>query len=449
MTKKLMLHVGPGRTGTTWLWDTIIKNKLYNQTVKVNHSKNFLEYVHKLLTYQTEDPQTQKLMQKATLAINLATKEDLPMYIMNQFCRQGPIDQSVLDKQKYAECCELFGDRLWQSSSRSQDMTEWNKWYSSHSIQQASLICSYMGLLTVMDQVGHIIPHLTDHLPDHTPYIGSEMNSKHIALKMGLWENDLDWKQSDLWELRLVPNWSRLEGAHHPDDSERTVLSGNMQQGAWRFPVQRFNGEASVDHYLNTWLPSQQQFTLDCVHSLCAQYDQVVVVVGLRNVQQQQHSHNTLMSRVFHHDIMNSFVPTNTAQQQKLELAAERDIRVFSLMNQHRHRITDAGADEIRHFYKHATNQSQYSTLEHLATHQLPSNCELRTYDFDQLADADYVSEIFAEILPSNIRELNNFGEKSFSTAEHNTVMPLQPSQIPPSNPKLLKRNQTALEAFQ
>ena len=438
MSRNLMLHVGPPRVGTTWLWDLIINNKLYNSTVKLNHSHNQLEFLHKVNTATPQNDQQRDLLAVYQFAINMCMKEDLPMYSINQQCMvpgTGPRG-AVLDRDKYIEMEQLFRNKL-SISSQFETSRELMQWYSKLTPQHSSIVNSYAALAPMIQAFHSVMPHTTDHVS--TERITNYENNIYNAIKFGEPGVDSDWEQRDVWELRMVPNWCRLEAPHQLDDAPRTVLTSDPQMGCMRYNVDKFNGTASVEDYITNWLPAQQQYVLDCVNALSSQYDRVIVIIGLRDPTEQYVSRLNLASRVFHHKIMRSPQAAKRRSEQ-LQYASVHDIRIHSLMNMHRNSISNASRDAVRYYYHNCVTQSTYAQLRRLSEpHSVPVNCEIRTYHQHLLSDSDYVNTIFAEILPDDVHHLNNFGEKSFASSQEN--LSLQSDQYPPVNHRLLAEN--------
>ena len=437
MSRNLMLHVGPARVGTTWLWDLIIQNKLYNSTVKLNHSQAHLDFLHNVNTAEPQTEQQMQLLAAYQFALNMSMKEDLPMYSISQQCMvpgTGPRG-AVLDTKKYCELEQLFRNRLSLACEHADTLMQW---YSGLTPQHNSIVNSYAATAAIVQAFHSVMPETTSHVCAQR----AQQLGIYNAIKFGDAVHDSDWEQRDVWELRLVPNWRRLEAAHNLDDAPRTVASNDVQLGCLRFNVDQFNGTASMEDYLTNWLPAEQQYVLDQVNSLCSQYDKVIVVIGLRDPTEQYVSRLNLSSRMFHHRIMRN-PQLSKRKPEQLEYAAQHDIRIHSLMNMHRNSITNASRDAVRYYYHNCVTQAGYAHLQLLSDSTLTApNCEVRTYHQNKLNQPEYVKEIFTEIIPQNCDSLNNFGEKSF--ASDDVSIKLQSPQYPPINQQLLNASKAA-----
>jgi hypothetical protein len=441
-----MLHLGPARTGTTWLWDLIIDNKLYNKTVKINQSQHWLDFIHNIRSATPQTDQQKQLLDFSAFTLNIITKEDVAMFLMFQQCLlPGGVRGAVLDKEKFIQNEQLYRNRL----ARQCELGTWEnikQWINHLPIQQSSLVHTAPFMSPVTEGYKWAMPEVTSHISDQR--IKEHDHSVYHALRAADPELDHDWEQRDLWEIRLVPAWRRLGALeispgsqmHAVDDSPRTFVSENGYLGLLRFNVDWANGEASIDDYFTNWLPAEQQQLKDQIECLCSQYDKVKVVIGLRDPRARYLSQMGMQSRVFHTKIIGDARGPKYQSppdiEQKLEFAEHNDIRITSLMNHHRNNLTNALRDEIRAFYRLCANTASYSQFDKLIDDELPHNCELVAYETERLNDKQYVKGIFGEILPDDLDTLNNFGEKQLASAD----WPLLPHHQPPINQRMLDR---------
>ena len=454
MSRNLMLHLGPARTGTTWLWDLIIDNQLYNKTVKINQSQNWLDFIYKIRSTAPITSQQKQLHDFSAFTLNIITKEDVAMFLMFQQCLlPGGVRGAVLDKEKFIQYEQLYRSRL----ARQCELGTWSeiKKYVDHlPLQQSALVHTAPFMSPVTEAYNFAWPEITSHISQER--IKQHDHSTYHALRAADPELDGDWEQRDLWEIRLVPAWRRLGALeispgtqiHAIDDSPRTFVSENGYLGLLRFNVDWANGEASIDDYLTNWLPAEQQQLLDQIECLCSQYDKVKVVIGLRDPKTRYLSQLAMQSRVFHTKIIGDARGPKYQNppdiEQKLEFAASNDIRITSLMNHHRNKISNALRDEIRAFYRLCANTASYCQFDLLIQNTLPHNCEVVAYETDRLGDKQYVKDIFGEILPDDMDTLNNFGEKQLASAD----WPLLPHHHPPINNRLLEQMNISYRAL-
>ena len=447
MNRNLMLHLGPARTGTTWLWDTIIDNQLYNKTVKVNHSQDWLDFIYKIRNTTPSNDQEKYLLDAWLFTLNIVTKEDTPMYLAGQrsLLSDTGMRGGVLDKERYIELEQLYRNKL----STQTQLGTWSKieqWINKLPPVESNMVQSFARLAPLLSAFHYVLPHTTSHLSEEK--IQSRNSSIFHALKSPTPEVDGDWEQRELWELRLMPSWRgvlRDLGVTFDfsnDDSVETIATGSAYLCNTKFNVDKQNGQASIDDYLENWLPAEQQQLLDQAHCLSSQYDKVKLVIGMRDPAARYASQLGLDSRVFHTHIINDIKQkkiTKTKDLEKLlrdlEYAEHNDIRITSLMNVHRNKISNALRDEIRYYYLWCMSHASYCHFDRLLDEgALPSNCELVIYDVDRLHDKQYVKSIFSEIMPDDMDSLINFGKKSLASAD----WPLLPHQQPPPNRKLL-----------
>jgi hypothetical protein len=415
--------------------------------VKVNHSKDWLDFIYKIRNATPANDQQKQLLDAMLFTLNIVTKEDTPMYLLGQrsLTSSTGLQGGVLDKQKYIELEQLYRNRL---STQSQ-LGTWSKmehWINTLPPVQSNIVQSFAKMAPVIAAFHHVLPHTTSHLSKDK--IQTCNNSIFHALKSPTPEVDGDWEQRELWELRLMPSWRgvlRDLGVSYDfssDDSVKTIATGSPYLCSTKFNVDAQNGQASIDDYIDNWLPAEQQQLLDQIHCLSSQYDKVKVVIGMRDPEARYKSQLGLDSRVFHTKIIDRFKQSKilkTKDIEKLlrdiEYAEQNDIRITSLKNVHRNRITNALRDEIRYYYLWCMTHASYCHFDRLLDNgALPPNCELTIYDTDRLQDKQYVKSIFSEIMPDDMDSLNNFGKKSLANAD----WPLLPHQQPPINKKLL-----------
>jgi len=373
LLNKLILHLGPTRTGTTYIWRLIVENNLLDK-VKLNIPSEQIRLLHYLRSELDEN-------NVSLIQFEGAIKEDQTLIELINVCNSKHPGEKTLDVDR------------------------WNKffywWY--HKIDNISNINAQSA---IGNQLNIITPYATSNLLDHFKELEKQLyqqNFRNDTLTWGLPSDYKNFTNNPAPQLLILPNLVLCElGWQHVNKGVGGFQSGSGGRG--QFDVSRYNGVVTVDDMIK-WIPYRQKLLQDVITQLSLCYDQVVLCTVLRDPVER------IQSWV---SIKQSFVQHESRLADTIQGIADSSCN------------SDNG-DVMRNWMNNImTTYFDYPVLSSLFTNKLPDNVTVRVMQYTDLNSAEQLNRFMPEIFSQDCDQLNGFNRAVFKsyyakTAELNT----------------------------
>ena len=367
---KLILHLGPTRTGTTYIWRLIVENNLLDK-VKLNIPSEQIRLLHYLRSELDEN-------NVSLIQFEGAIKEDQTLIELINECNSKHPSEKTLDVDR------------------------WNKFFYwwFHKIDNIS------NKSAIGNQLNIITPYATSNLLDNFKELEKQLyqqNFRNDTLTWGLPSDYKNFTNNPAPQLLILPNLVLCElGWQHVNKGVGGFQSGSLGRG--QTDVSRYNGVVTVDDMIK-WIPYRQTLLLDVINQLSLHYDQVVLCTVLRDPVER------IQSWV---SIKQSFV--------------QHESRLADTI----HGIADSSCNsdnvDVMHNWMNniMTTYFDYPVLSSLFTNKLPDNVTVRVMQYTDLNSAEQLNRFMPEIFSQDCDQLKGFNRPVFKsyypkTAELNT----------------------------
>ena len=283
--KKLILHLGPVRTSTTYIYSVLLANDLINKTVCINipHAQT----------------QLYRDLEQQAAWIN----SNLPLFKIFQFCAEVKEDQSFikmvnhstqghflsprLNSEKFSDLLEFWLNRLFEQpfnpahSISTQEINKWNN--TTNGWAKRDLMNNQI--------THHDLNAFTQILPPNLAQTYSD-----ITLRTATQQDKEAMLDPDIPLLVCVPLlvtskmlWAR-----------RAFGVGGYEKNSMtdQWDVSRFNGTVHQESVTQS-IPHYQQWLKQIIHALCERFEQVTVCVGQRDPAERMNSYHRYVKRAF------------------------------------------------------------------------------------------------------------------------------------------------------
>lgn len=283
--KKLILHLGPARTSTTYLYSVLMANDLINKTVCINipHAQTQLYRDLEQQVTMMDDPQLLFKVYQFCAEV----KEDQSFTKIVNHSTHGHMLSPKLDSEKFSDLLEFWLNRLFEqpiNPSHSANKDEIHRWNNTtHGWAKRDLMNNQIS--------HHDLSEFSKLLPPQLAQTYSD-----ISLRTATQRDKEVMMDPQIPLLVCLPTLttSRMLWQHKGVGVGGYVK--NSMSGQW--DVSRFNGTVHQDS-VTQCIPQYQQWLKQIIHALCERFEQVTVCVGQRDPAERMNSYHRYVKRAF------------------------------------------------------------------------------------------------------------------------------------------------------
>ena len=367
---KLILHLGPTRTGTTYIWRLLTENDMLFNKVKLNIPSEQIRLLNYARTrLQAGDP---------------------GLYQLEHGIKE---DHTLIDLINAANSSHPSEKKL--------NIDRWNKLFYWWKLKLNNIRDS------AYNQIGNklnvITPFSTSNPLNCFPELEKELLEQfdNNTLIWGLpedYENFINNPSPQLlMSLNLVlqdRSWANVQ------QGVGGFQRGNI--GSSQFDVTRYNGTVTVDDLIE-WIPARQQLLLDVIEQLSLHYDELVLCIALRDPVQR------IQSWI-------SFLKTRAEFNPSIK-------NIITGLDQHSCQTDNP--DIMRNWINNIiSTYLDYPVLSSLFTNKLPDTVTVRTILHSDLNTPEKLHNFLPEFFDADCGHLKGFNTPVLRSAfEKNTPL--------------------------
>ena len=397
---KLYIHLGAPRTATSYLWDLVIRNDLHHNTVRLNTANElirFTQHLNSLAPIRCANPQAVTRMQQF---ISLAVKEDQTFLNLLSYVNSGHPSQMKFNSDMWHKLYPRWQNKFHSDTKKTIDQLG----------NRADIISSHTGYDFV-----HSMEYLT----------GEQFGD--YSSQLITWGDDKDWQlqsQADIPQLLIIPQYIR--------PGEIFGINKNLQYATPKqYSVAQYENTITVQDLIDA-VRGRAEFTQQLIEHLSGYWDEVTVLIGIRDAASRIISHTTLYR---HHAelIAQSQTDSPEAAQQFLNNWSQFEQQ----QNQHHNSYHNTNPQAIRDYIANMSHYLEYPTLDLVTDKTYPSNVNFKMIRQEHaLEDAKtHMPDVFN----------NNLTDWDFKSLATNQTVPKYQNSFP-TNKLLTELNTASVE---